>query len=301
MDLRSTYSLPNFDFKIKRKTEIERKATTVPKALPDSRAFSVEYIEGRLRQLSLEFCVCVKDYLGRAYFWRRLLKEHGKTISDSNFLGIMIGGLSAEYQQIGAHYNILRTTQVFEEEMLNEFASDLRVLERNITRRLRVLKQDIARFEANPTLNSIRYFLEELRYRRDPAKVIQLDWKIGTYFVLILVSLVLSVTDIELPNDSEEPMSGILKPAWTLPCSWGTAAICRHLYFHFRLNDVFIHVVGWAFLVLCTAGFNQFDPAFPFTWFSLMFKVALPLVVYHGLVVEQARDRIKGSHKVKTT
>lgn len=31
-----------------------------------------------------------------------------------------------------------------------------------------------------------------------------------------------------------------------------------------------------------------------------MFKVALPLVVYHGLVVEDARGRIKGSRKPKT-
>lgn len=192
------------------KTEIVRKAPAIPKALPSSRAFDVEHINYRLRTICLEYCVCVKDYLGREYFWRRLLKEHGKTISESNFLGIMIGGLSAEYRQIGAHYNMLRSTPAFEEEMLDEFASDLRVLERDITRRLRVLEQNIAMFEVDPSLNSLRFFLEELCHRRDPANVIQLDWKVRAYFGLIWC-LSLSATDIELPTLPEKPMTETLK------------------------------------------------------------------------------------------
>jgi hypothetical protein len=207
----------------------------------------------------------------------------------------MIGGLSAEYQQIGAHYNMLRSTPAFEGKMLDEFASDLRVLERDITQRLRVLEQDNARFEANPSLNSIRFFLEELRHRRDPAKVMQLHWKIGTYFGLTLMTLLFGALEAWVPP------SDPIESASTGFC-WGSVlVISRHLYLHFRLNDVFVHVVGWAFLVLCTAGFNQFDPAFPFSWSSLMFKVALPLVVYHGLVVEAARGKIKGSRQAKTT
>jgi hypothetical protein len=161
------------------KTEIDRKAPEVPRALPSSRAFDAEYIEVRLKYIRLEFCLCVKDYLGRAYFWRRMLKEYGKDISDSEFLGIMIRGLSDEYLQIGAHYNMLRTTPAFEKETLDEFASHLRVLERDITRHLRALEQDIARFESSPSLNSMRFFLDELRHRRDPANMMQLGWKSG--------------------------------------------------------------------------------------------------------------------------
>lgn len=291
-------SEPQFQDK-ETKTEIERKVTATPKALPNSHAFDVEHIDSRLRQIRLEFCVCVKDYLGRSYFWRRLLKEHGKTFSDSDFLEIMISGLSGEYREIGAHYNMLRSTPAFEEEMLDEFASDLRVLERDVARRLGILEQDIARFESSPSLNSMRLFLEELRHRRDPANVMQLNWKIRTYFGFILASLLLSATDIEFETILGEPISEMMQPASIAPCFWGTAAICQRLYLHFRLKDVFIHVVGWVFLILCTAGFNHFHPDFPFSWLSLMFKVALPMVVYHGLVAEQARGRIKGYREAK--
>ena len=103
----------------KAKSKKGRKAPAGQRALPSSRAFTVELIEYRLENICLEYCVCVKDYLGRSNFWRRLLKEHDKTVSDSDFLGIMIRGLSAEYQQIGAHYNMLRTTPAFEKEMLD--------------------------------------------------------------------------------------------------------------------------------------------------------------------------------------
>jgi hypothetical protein len=95
------------------------------------------------------------------------------------------------------------------------------------------------------------------------------------------------------------PASDPMESSSTGFCWWSVLVICRHLYLHFCLNDVFIHVVSWAFLVLCTVDLNYFDPALPLTWSSLLFKVALPLVVYHGLVVEEARGRVRGYRSAK--
>jgi hypothetical protein len=249
-------------------------------ALPSSRAFDVELIESRLRNVCLEFCVCVKDYLGRLYFWRRMLKEHNKDISDSDFLGIMIDGLSPEYQRIGARYDILRSTPAFDKEMLDEFASRLRVLER-----------DIAWFESHPSLNSMAFFVEELFNRRDPANVMQLDWRIRAYFGLTLMSLFISALEYWVLN---QPLRDTMESTSIQICALSILVIWRHLYLHFRLKDVFSRVVGWALLVVCTAGLNYSDPSFPFNLLSLLVKVVLPLVVYHGLVVEVARGRLKG-------
>lgn len=94
----------------------------------------------------------------------------------------MIRGLRAAYQQIGAHYNMLRTTPAFGKEMLDEFASSLRVLERDIDQRRKLFERDTARFESSPSLSSVGLLLEELRNRRDPTNVMQLDWRIRTYF-----------------------------------------------------------------------------------------------------------------------
>jgi hypothetical protein len=105
--------------------------------------------------------------------------------------------------------------------------------------------------------------------------------------------------DVKLRTDPSQPLDVTIESASSVPFFWGTLAICQHLYLHFRLDDVFIHVVGWAFLILCTAGFNSFDPTFPFSWVSLLFKIALPLVVYHGLVVEEAWGRVKGCRGAK--
>lgn len=278
------------------KSKKERKPPAGRKALPSSSAFTVEHIEGRLSQIHLECCVCVKDYLGRAYFWRGLLKEHGKTVSDSDFLKIMVRGLSAEYQQIGAHYNMLRTTPAFEKEMLDEFASSLRVLERDIIQSRKLLEQDIARFESSPSLSSVGLLLKELRNRRDPANVMQLDWRIRTYFGLVLLSLFFGALETMVP---EQPPGETMESASLGMYIWEMLAIRQHLYLHFRVNDVFIHVVGWALLVLCTAGFNYVDPNSPFSWLSLLFKFALPLIVYHGLVVEEARGRLKGYRRAE--
>jgi hypothetical protein len=224
------------------------------------------------------------------------LEQKGKHMSDFNFLGKLVEGLTPEYKRIGTHYLMLRSTPAFEKDTLDDFAGRLRALEQRNTRLSLALEQKIARFETSPFLDSLGVFVEDLRNHRDPANVVELGWNIQIYSGLVLISFVShAVASFLAPPPHGEDV------AFTslFPCLVGTFLIAEYLHTHFRPKDVFIPMLGWTSLIVCTAHFGYLDLTSRSARLSPLSKVALPLTVYVGLIVENARGRVKGHPTAK--
>lgn len=159
------------------------------------------------------------------YFWRRSLEEHGKEVSDSEFLAAIVKGLTLWYTKIGAHYLMLRSTPAFKKETLEEFAC-----------RLMALEGEIWRFnEYEPETSLIDRVLGDFRYRRGPANVMDIDWKVDAYFGVTTISFLLGIT---APMPIIQPFRGGVESVASSLCLVGLLVISRHLVRHVPLFDM---------------------------------------------------------------
>jgi hypothetical protein len=264
------------------KTEEAKKALTDRRKLASSRTLDPESIHRGLKFTHLEDCRSMKDYLGRMFFWRRSLKEHGEEVTDSNFLDAIVKGLTHDYEQVGTHYLTLRSTPAFNEQILEEFANRLVAIERYLPM-----------FKLDDPLFFNDWMIEDLRYRWGPANVIDIDWKIHGYFGRTPASVLLDVLSL-MPGG--QPYREGTEEFTRISCFVGVLLVFRHLIQHFRLVDV----ARWSFFVACIAGLEQFGLVFPFTSASLGFKIVLPLILLNGILVAKARGRVRGCRRAKT-
>lgn len=248
----------------------------------EKEALNPEFLEHGLKFTHLGDCSGVEDYLGRMYFWRRSLEEHGKEVSDSKFLAAIVKGLTLWYTKIGAHYLMLRSTPAFKKETLEEFAC-----------RLLALEGEIWRFnEYEPETSLIDRVLEDFRYRRGPVNVMDIDWKVDAYFGVTTISFLLGIT---APMPIIQPIRGGVESVTSSLCLVGLLVISRHLVRHVPLCDMAV----WIFLSACLLGLNRFSLISSFACYLLGFTVFLPLIVLVGLYIAQSRGRVRGCRRVK--
>ena len=264
------------------KTEAERKALREVRAKASSQLLNVGFLEHGLKFTHLGDCHSVEDYLGRMYFWRRSLKEHGKKVGNSTFLEAMIKGLTVHYRKIGAHYLMLRCTPALNNQTLEEFAS-----------RLLAIEEEIHSFNRDRKPNLIELILGDLRYRWGPADVVEIDWKLKSYFVLTGVSFAMSIMMlIPATRPFQKGIQLAVLGLWLV----GLLLVSRHLIRHL----IFLDFRPWGLLDACDIlAFICLGLFCPFACLSLAFIVHLPLIVLKGIAIAKARGRVRGCRKVK--
>lgn len=258
-------------------TEDERKALGGVRAKASSQPLNVEFLEHGLKFTHFGDCLSVEDYLGRMYFWRRSFKGRGKNVGNSAFLEAMIKGLTVHSRKIGAHYLMSRCTPTFDDQALEEFAS-----------RLLALEEEIHSFDRDRTPNLIELILGDLRYRWRPVNVVEMDWKLKSYFVLAAVSFALGIMMlIPATKPFHEGIQVAILVLWLL----GLLLVSRHLirYLLFVGLGVRVRVL----LDACSlSGFTCLGLISPTACLSLAFIIYLPSVVLEGIAIAQARGRV---------
>jgi hypothetical protein len=219
--------LRSFEYQLQEKeakSEEAKKVLTLRREMASSRALDPEFLRHGLKFMHLADCESMKDYLGRMFFWRRLLEEHGEEVADSNFLDAIVKGLTRDYQRVGAHYLSLRSTPAFNEQILEEFANRLVAIERYLP----MFKADLHLYSDDPVTDN-------LHYRWGPANVMDIDWKIKGYFGAALASVLLdAVTLIPASKPHRKAMEESADSLHFLEA----LLVLQHLIRHFRLVDV---------------------------------------------------------------
>jgi hypothetical protein len=268
----------------KAETEAGRKALVEVRAKANSQPLSVEFLEHGLKFTHLGDCPSVEDYLGRMHFWRRSFKERGKEVGNSAFLEAMIKGLTVHSRKIGAHYLMSRCTPTFDDQALEEFAS-----------RLLALEEEIHSFDRDHTPNLVEIILGDLPYRWRPVNVVEMDWKLKSYFVLTAVSFALNIIML---TPATKPFHESIQLAILVLWLVSLLLVSQHLIRYLLFVDLGVRVR--VLLDACSIlGFTCLDFISPVSCLSLAFVIYLPSVVLEGIAIAEARGRVRGCRKVK--